>query len=93
MRYLSVTGSVTFYDVTEDQYNLYGRADDHTSYSAVIIASPDQQTISVYLERIAVRYTWTVTPTSVPDTYVITLDSTFEATVCTDTSIMMRTFC
>ena len=75
------TGLVTFTDVTEDQYTLHAQADDHTSYSAVIIASPDEATISVFLQRIAVKYTWTVTPTDVQDTYVITLDSTFETYV------------
>ena len=75
------TGTVTFTDITEDQYTLHAQADDHTSYSAVIIASPDESTISVFLQRIAVSYTWTVTPTLVEDTYVITLDSTFETYV------------
>ena len=75
---------MTFYDVTEDRYTLYVTADDHTSYSAVIIASPDQQIISVFLQRIAVKYTWTVTPVDVQDTYVITLDSTFETFVCSN---------
>ena len=75
------TGAVTFTNITEDQYTLHAQADDHTSYSAVIIASPDEATISVFLQRIAVKYTWTVTPTDVGDTYVITLDSTFETFV------------
>ena len=70
-----------FIDVAEDRYTLRAEADDHQSYTAVIVTSPDEPTFTVFLERVAVKYTWTVTPTDVQDTYEITLDSTFETFV------------
>ena len=79
-------GSVTFTDITEDQYTLHAQAENHTSYSAVIIASPDETSIRVFLQRVSVTYTWTVTPTDVQDTYIITLDSTFETFVSNTSS-------
>ncbi|VDI49478.1 Hypothetical predicted protein [Mytilus galloprovincialis] len=75
------TGFVVFEDIHEDQYTLYAQAEGHSSYSAVILASPDSDTQEVFLERIAVKYTWTVTPTTVQDKYVIALESTFETQV------------
>ena len=72
---------MTFEDLYEDRYTLYARADSHSSYSAVIFASPDNPIRDIFLQRIAVTYTWTVTPTTVVDKYKITLDSTFETFV------------
>ena len=79
--YLYISGYVTFEDLYEDRYTLYARADSHSSYSAVISASPDNPIRDIFLQRIAVTYTWTVTPTTVVDKYEITLDSTFETFV------------
>lgn len=70
-----------FEDIHEDQYTLYAQAGGHSSYSAVIIVSPDSDIQEVFLQRIAVKYRWTVTPTTVQDKYVITLESTFETHV------------
>ncbi|CAG2246400.1 unnamed protein product [Mytilus edulis] len=78
---LYIKGFVVFEDIHVDQYTLYAQAEGHSSYSAVIIASPDSDTQEMFLERIAVKYTWTVTPTTVPDKYVIALESTFETQV------------
>ncbi|CAG2246407.1 unnamed protein product [Mytilus edulis] len=75
------TGFVMFEDIHEDQYTLYAQAGGHSSYSAVIIVSPDSDIQEVFLQRIAVKYRWTVTPTTVQDKYVITLESTFETHV------------
>ena len=79
--YLYISGYVTFEDLHEDRYTLYARADSHSSYSAVIFASPDNPIRDIFLQRTAVTYTWTVTPTTVVDKYKITLDSTFETFV------------
>ena len=70
-----------FEDIHEDQYTLHVQADAHSSYSAVILTSTDKPNIEAFLQRVAVKYTWTVTPTQVEDVYVITLDSTFETFV------------
>lgn len=76
-----VLGYVIFDGIHEDRYTLYAQAEGHSSYAAVIIASPDSDTQEVFLQRIAVKYTWTVTPTTVQDTYIISVESTFETNV------------
>lgn len=75
------SGFVTFEDVFEDQYSLYAEAEGHSSYSAVILVTSEKTDEDIFLQRVAVKYTWTVTPTTVEDKYVITLESTFETHV------------
>ncbi|XP_046548308.1 uncharacterized protein LOC124258286 [Haliotis rubra] len=75
------TEFVVFEDVHEDRYTLTATAPGHGSYSAVIIAKPSDPSITVFLQRVAVKYTWTVTPTTFQDKYIVTLDSTFETQV------------
>ncbi|XP_041349606.1 uncharacterized protein LOC121368912 [Gigantopelta aegis] len=75
------TGEVVFTNITEDQYTLRAKAPGHASYSAVILAKMSQTKMTIFLQRIAVKYTWTVTPTTFEDKYIITLDSTFETQV------------
>ncbi|KAL3847722.1 hypothetical protein ACJMK2_018618 [Sinanodonta woodiana] len=75
------TGHVTFENIYEDQYTVYAGADGHSSYSAVILAKPENNKMDIFLQRVAVKYTWTVTPTTVQDIYIIKLESTFEAFV------------
>ncbi|KAL3847724.1 hypothetical protein ACJMK2_018620 [Sinanodonta woodiana] len=75
------TGHVTFENIYEDQYTVFAGADGHSSYSAVILANPENNKMDIFLQRVAVKYTWTVTPTTVQDVYIITLESTFETFV------------
>ena len=75
------TGYVIFENITEDQYTLYASADGHSTYSAIILANPDKPTQDIFLQRVAVKYTWTVTPTTIKDVYIITMESTFETFV------------
>ncbi|XP_046573868.1 uncharacterized protein LOC124281912 isoform X2 [Haliotis rubra] len=75
------TEFVVFEDVHEDRYTLTATAPGHGSYSAVIIAKPSDPSITIFLQRVAVKYTWTVTPTTFQDKYIVTLDSTFETQV------------
>lgn len=75
------TGNVVFEDVYEDQYSLYAEADDHSSYGAVILITSDTTEQDIFLQRVAVKYTWTVEPTAVEDVYNIQLESTFETYV------------
>ncbi|VDI20120.1 Hypothetical predicted protein [Mytilus galloprovincialis] len=72
------TGAVLFENIYEDKYNVYAKAEGHSTYSAIIIATPYTTVRDIFLQRTAVTYTWTVTPTTVEDKYKITLDSTFE---------------
>ncbi|XP_046548307.1 uncharacterized protein LOC124258285 [Haliotis rubra] len=75
------TELVVFEDVDEDRYTLTATAPGHGSYWAVIIAKPSDPSITIFLQRVAVKYTWTVTPTTFQDKYIVTLDSTFETQV------------
>ncbi|KAH3711735.1 hypothetical protein DPMN_071408 [Dreissena polymorpha] len=75
------TGYVVFENLYEDRYTLRAEADGHSSYSAVIIASSSETQRDIFLQRIAVKYTWTVTPTTFQDKYIIQLESTFETNV------------
>ena len=79
--YPNIIGKVIFEDIYEDKYTLYATAAGHSSYSAVILVSPDNTVREIFLQRTTVTYTWTVTPTTVTDVYEITLDSTFETFV------------
>ncbi|XP_052075242.1 uncharacterized protein LOC127712685 isoform X3 [Mytilus californianus] len=75
------TGTVLFENIHEDKYTVYAKAEGHSTYSAIIIATPYTTVRDIFLQRTAVTYTWTVTPTTVEDKYKITLDSTFETFV------------
>ncbi|CAG2245925.1 unnamed protein product [Mytilus edulis] len=74
-------GTILFENIYEDRYTVYAKAEDHSTYSAIIIATPYTTVRDIFLQRTAVTYTWTVTPTTVEDKYEITLDSTFETFV------------
>ncbi|CAC5421095.1 unnamed protein product [Mytilus coruscus] len=73
--------TVLFENIYEDKYTVYAKAEGHSTYSAIIIATPYTTVRDIFLQRRAVIYTWTVTPTTVEDKYKITLDSTFETFV------------
>ncbi|KAL5014472.1 hypothetical protein ScPMuIL_008742 [Solemya velum] len=75
------SGIVMFENIFEDQYTLYAKAPGHGTYSAVIVAKVSETSMRIFLARIAVTYSWTVTPTTIEDKYVITLESTFETHV------------
>ncbi|XP_048249483.1 uncharacterized protein LOC124117067 [Haliotis rufescens] len=75
------TEFVVFGDVHEDKYTLTATAPGHGSYSRVVIAKPSDASYTIFLQRVAVKYTWTVTRTTFEDKYTITLDSTFETQV------------
>ena len=79
--YYIIAGYVIFENITEDQYTIYAQADGHSSFSEIILANPAETARDIFLQRVAVKYTWTVTPTTVEDKYIITLDSTFETYV------------
>ncbi|WAR19895.1 hypothetical protein MAR_001733 [Mya arenaria] len=72
---------VVFEDIYEDVYTLRAEAEDHASYSEVILASANKTQLDIFLQRIAVKYTWSVEPTTVQDVYIIQLESTFETYV------------
>ncbi|XP_048252814.1 uncharacterized protein LOC124134850 [Haliotis rufescens] len=75
------TEFVVFEDASEDRYSLTVSAPGHGSYSAVIIAKPSDSSFTIFLQRVAVKYSWTVTPTTFEDKYIVTLESTYETQV------------
>nr|XP_006822956.1 PREDICTED: uncharacterized protein LOC100371179 [Saccoglossus kowalevskii] len=77
----NINGTVTFYDIHEAYYTVFASAAGHSSYSAVILASSSTPELTIFLFRVAVSYTWTVSPTTFQDSYVVTLESTFEAEI------------
>ena len=74
-------GTVTFYNIFEDRYEMYVEAPDHLTLRQVTITSIDEPVITVFIQREAVRYTWTVTPVQVQDTYIVTIEADFETQV------------
>ena len=74
-------GSVTFYNIYEDRYELFVEAPRHRSIHLVTITSIESPMVTVFLERQAVTYRWSVTPVSYEDTYSIVLEADFETHV------------
>ena len=74
-------GTVTLFDIFEDRYEMYVEAPDHLTLRQVIITSIDEPVLTVFIQREAVRYTWTVTPVQVQDTYTVTIEADFETQV------------
>ncbi len=76
-------GPVTFHDIIEDRYELYVEAPKHRSVKHVVIVSntDDGRERTVFLERLGVTYTWSVTPVQYEDKYDITIEADFETRV------------
>ena len=74
-------GTVTFFNIFEDRYEMYVEAPGHLTLRQVIITSVDEPVVTVFVQREAVRYTWTVTPVQVQDTYIVTIEADFETQV------------
>ena len=74
-------GTVTFFNIFEDRYEMYVEAPGHLTLRQVIITSADDPVVTVFIQREAVRYTWTVTPIQVEDTYIVTIEADFETHV------------
>ena len=77
----SNNGTVTFDNIHEDRYEMIVEAQDHQSLHQVIITSVSEPMVTVFLERQAVTYTWSVTPVTFGDTYVLTIEADFETHV------------
>nr|XP_032837232.1 uncharacterized protein LOC116958619 [Petromyzon marinus] len=78
---MTVLGTVTFSNVTEDRYDVYVEAPRHIPYSGVAVFSNHNSQLTIFLQRIAVVYTWSVQMTTFKDEYVITLEADFETHV------------
>ena len=77
----SGNGSVIFYNIVEDRYELTVEAPNHRSIRQVIITSSDTPVITVFIARQAVTYRWSVTPVTYEDTYTLVIEADFETNV------------
>ena len=70
-------GTVTFVSIHEDRYEMFVEAPYHQSIRQVIITSVDDPVIPVFLQRQTVSYTWSVTPVTFEDNYILTVEADF----------------
>ena len=74
-------GIATFVNIHEDRYQMYVVAPDHRTLNLVTVTSISNPNMTVFIERQAVRYTWSVTPVTYEDVYVIPVITEFETHV------------
>ena len=74
-------GTATFVNIHEDRYEMYIQAPGHRDIHQVTVTSITNPTVTVFLERQAVRYTWSVTPVTYEDVYVVPIVTEFETHV------------
>ena len=53
---MSITGIAVFSDIREDYYGLYTSATIHIGDTRVILATPSDNDVTVFLQRTAVTY-------------------------------------
>ena len=70
-------GTVTFINIHEDRYEMFVEAPDHLTVHQVIITSVDHPIETVFMQRQTVTYTWSVTPVTFEDNYVLTVETDF----------------
>ena len=75
------TGTVTFFNIFEDRYEMFVEAPGHLTLRQIIITSVDDPVITVFIQRETVTYTWTVTPVTFEDTYIVAIEADFETHV------------
>ena len=74
-------GMATFENIHEDRYEMIVEAPEHRTLTQVIVTSIEMPVVTVFIERQAVTYTWSVTPTTVEDTYILMVEADFETHV------------
>ena len=74
-------GTVTFINIPEDRYELYVSGPNHVSLKQIIVTSAEEPLLTLFLARTAVTYSFTVVPTTVEETYTVTLEADFETHV------------
>ena len=76
------SGIVLFSNLTSAYYTVAVTAPDHGSFSTTLLVAPNQTNdLVAFLALQLVDYTWVVTPTTVPDHYEFTLETTFQTQV------------
>ena len=72
------SGIVTFTGLTSAYYTVTVQAPDHGNFSTTLLVQANTTTpLTAFLPLQLVDYTWTVTPTTIPDTYNFTLTTIF----------------
>ena len=74
-------GTVTFFNIVEDRYEMIVEAPDHQTLHQVIITTADNPVVTVFIQRQTVTYTWSVTPVTYQDTYVLVVEADFQTNV------------
>ncbi|MFC7338373.1 CARDB domain-containing protein [Haloferula chungangensis] len=75
-------GEVRFDDLPESSYEIRGSAEQHASVRQTVSVRPGvESTVSLFLQRRTVSYSWTVVPTETKDRYRIVIESEFETNV------------
>ena len=74
-------GTVTFVNIVEDRYEMIVEAPDHQTLHQVIITTADNPVVTVFIRRQTVTYTWSVTPITYQDTYVLVVEADFQTNV------------
>ena len=77
-----VDGTAMFTNLTEAYYQVNVTASRHSSFrQSALVAAGMTTNVAAFLVRQTVTYSFTVTPTTVPDQYTFQINSTFEAQV------------
>ena len=74
-------GSVVFTNIYEDRYEMFVEAPSHTTLRQIIVTSIESPMVTVFIERQAVTYSWSVTPVTYQDIYVISIEADFQTNV------------
>lgn len=74
-------GTVTFVNIVEDRYEMIVEAPDHQTLHQIIITTAENPIVTVFIQRQTVTYTWSVTPVTYQDTYVLVVEADFQTNV------------
>jgi subtilase family serine protease len=80
--YTGPDGTILFTNLTEAFYIVDVTASNHSSFrQSALVAAGATTNMTAFLTRQTVHYNFTVVPTAVQDSYIFTVDSTFETQV------------
>jgi len=69
---------------------MFVEALDHLTVHQVIVTSVDDPVITVFMQRQTVTYTWSVTPITYKDNYILTVEADFEMHIPTNSDHNIR---
>ena len=74
-------GSTDFINIFEDRYEMIVEAPSHRTLRQIVVTSITSPVITVFIERQTVVYSWSVTPITYQDVYLISIEADFETRV------------